>query len=139
MLSQLEEEYEALTQFLYMAPIGLAQVCADGEILMANSMCVQLLMPLSRDGGMENIFALLEDVAPDLLHRVNNYTADSGMVCEALHLHLKSGTLAKAGPQILSLDLLKLDSNQLMAVINDVTREVRRTGAAPERILVQRH
>ena len=126
MLSQLEEEYEALTQFLYMAPTGLAQICADGGILMANSMCVQLLMPLSRDGGMENIFTLLEDVAPDLLHRVNNYTADSGMVCEALHLHLKSGTLAKAGPQILSLDLLKLDSNQLMAVINDVTREVRR-------------
>ena len=60
------EELEALTQFLYMAPTGLAQTEQDGSFLMVNPICAQLLMPLSRDGDLTNLFDALQDVAPDL-------------------------------------------------------------------------
>ena len=73
MLSIQEEEYEALLQFNYMAPIGLAQTRIDGEIVMANPLCAQLLLPLSRDGELINLFTALESVAPDLSHRARDF------------------------------------------------------------------
>ncbi|MGF6528696.1 hypothetical protein ABID77_004009, partial [Variovorax sp. PvP013] len=39
MSQAVEKEYEALLQFLYIAPIGLAQLRADGEIVMVNPLC----------------------------------------------------------------------------------------------------
>lgn len=60
------QEYEALLQFLYMAPVGLVQLAADGTILMLNPLSAQLLMPLSRDGELTNLFDALAPVAPDL-------------------------------------------------------------------------
>jgi hypothetical protein len=41
----IDDEYQALIQFLYMAPIGLMQTRIDGEILMVNPLCAQWLMP----------------------------------------------------------------------------------------------
>ena len=68
-LAQLSAEYEALIQFLYLAPVGLVQLDADGEIAMINPIAAQLLMPHSRNGGLDNLFVALEDVAPDLRER----------------------------------------------------------------------
>ena len=42
-----EQEHEALIQFLYQAPVGLIQSSADGEISLINPMAAQLLMPLA--------------------------------------------------------------------------------------------
>ena len=60
--------YEALMQFLYRAPVGLAQVAPDGQIEMINPMAAQLLMPLSANGNLDNLFVTLEIVAPALRH-----------------------------------------------------------------------
>jgi diguanylate cyclase (GGDEF)-like protein/PAS domain S-box-containing protein len=49
------------------------------------------------------------------------------MVCEGLHIHLApSGARTRRTPQVLSLTLLKLDGERLMAVLLDVTEQVRR-------------
>jgi diguanylate cyclase (GGDEF)-like protein/PAS domain S-box-containing protein len=122
---QTAQEHEALLQFLYMAPIGLVQARLDGEILMVNPLCAQLLMPLSPDGALDNLFVALQAVAPDLRHRATSFADGHGMVCEGVHLHLG----AAAGPQVLSLTLLKLDSERLMAVLSDVTQSVQRDRA----------
>ena len=53
------EELEALIQFMYLAPVGLAQTCLDGEISMANPLSAQLLMPLSRNGELSNLYTAL--------------------------------------------------------------------------------
>ena len=82
MLPTTDDEYEALLQFLYMAPIGIVQTRLDGEILMANPLCAQLLMPLSRDGNLDNLFTALRPVAPDLFSRAQAFDASHGMVCE---------------------------------------------------------
>jgi diguanylate cyclase (GGDEF)-like protein/PAS domain S-box-containing protein len=129
MVTSIEHEYEALVQFLYMAPIGLLQARLDGEILMVNPLCAQLLMPLSRDGDLNNLYAALEGVAPDLRSRVQAFEAPHGMVCEGWQLRVAADPLHRAGRRILALTLLKLDEQRLMAVLGDVTDSVQRERA----------
>jgi hypothetical protein len=120
------DEYEAILQFLYMAPIGLIQMRNDGEVVMINPACAQLLMPLSPDRGLTNLFHVLGDAAPDLTHRVRNFEPRHGKVCDALHLQIDSGIPGQRDPQVLSLTLLKLDNERVMAVIDDVSISVKR-------------
>jgi diguanylate cyclase (GGDEF)-like protein/PAS domain S-box-containing protein len=120
------EEYEALLQFLYLAPIGLLQARIDGEILMVNPLCSQLLMPLSANGDLNNVFDALQGVEPDLRSRVQAFAGSHGMVCEGLQLRVAADPARKQGRSILSLTLLKLDEERLMAVLADVTQSVQR-------------
>jgi diguanylate cyclase (GGDEF)-like protein/PAS domain S-box-containing protein len=118
-----QAEHEALLQFLYAAPVGLVQTRLDGEVLRLNPMCAQLLMPLSPDGGLSNLFTALAGVAPDLRQRVRALEGSHGTVCDALPLPTRAGP---GETRVLSLNLLKLDAQHLMAVISDVTQAVRR-------------
>ena len=122
----LAQEYEALLQFLYIAPVGLVQSSLDGEIAMINPLSAQLLMPLSGDGNLTNIFTALETVAPDLRNKVESFTQPQGMVCDGVRIPLITGSPGKLKPGMLSLSLLKLDEERLMAVINDITQQVAR-------------
>jgi hypothetical protein len=124
--ARLAAEHEALMQFLYLAPVGLVQTTADGEILMINPISAQLLMPLQRDGNLVNLFDALADVAPELRHLCATFGRPSGMVCDGMHIQLDSGRTGgssadKRATQVLSLSLLKLDGTRLMAVLSDVT------------------
>jgi diguanylate cyclase (GGDEF)-like protein/PAS domain S-box-containing protein len=125
-MSTCEEEYEALIQFLYLAPVGLVQAATDGEIAMINPISAQLLMPISRDGDLTNLFTALETVAPELRHLCANFSKPYGMVCDALRIQINAGMSGKSDPQILALTVLKLDDMRLMAVLNDVSLQVKR-------------
>ncbi len=123
-----EHELESLTQFLYLAPIGLVQAASDGEILLLNPMAAQLLLPLAGDSGLVNLFDALLPVAPDLRLQADAYALPHGRVCDNLTLQVSTeGRDARV--QTLSLTLLKLDATRLMAVIDDVTLAVRREAA----------
>jgi len=126
------QEYEALVQFLYLAPVGLVQARQDGEIVMINPLSAQLLMPLSPDGELTNLFSALEPVLPDLRHRVQAFNQAQGMVCDGIRLPLLAVAAARSQPEMLSLTLLKLDQDRLMAVISDISQQVAR-----ERLLQQ--
>jgi diguanylate cyclase (GGDEF)-like protein/PAS domain S-box-containing protein len=125
-IDALRAEHEALVQFLYLAPVGLVQADIDGAIVMINPISAQLLMPLSRDGTLDNLFTTLQGVAPELRHLCSQFSADAGKICDGLLVHLNAGGAGKKIPQILSVTLLKLDAHRLMAVIDDVTVPVRR-------------
>ncbi|MEO6073685.1 MAG: diguanylate cyclase [Burkholderiales bacterium] len=125
-LAPLADEHEALIQFLYMAPVGLAQTSIDGEIALINPVSAQLLMPLSRDGSLTNLFTTLESVAPDLRDRVASFGPLTGKICDALRIRLSAGERGKSDPQMLSLTLMKLDETRLMAVLSDITEQVNR-------------
>jgi diguanylate cyclase (GGDEF)-like protein len=119
------DAYEALVQFLYRAPIGLVQTSLDGTVDMLNPMSSSLLMPLVRDGSLDNLFDVLRDAAPQLRQLAADFHEASGVVCEGLRLPL--GDVATPGaPQVLSLSVLKLDSSRLMATVTDATAEVQR-------------
>jgi diguanylate cyclase (GGDEF)-like protein len=119
------DAYEALVQFLYRAPIGLVQAGLDGTVDMLNPMSSSLLMPLARDGSLDNLFTVLQDVAPQLRGMVADFAPPSGVVCEGLRVQL--GAAATPGaPQVLALSVLKLDGSRLMATVTDATADVQR-------------
>jgi diguanylate cyclase (GGDEF)-like protein/PAS domain S-box-containing protein len=124
-------EYEALLQFVYLAPVGLVQTSLDGEIIFINPISAQLLMPLSRDGTLSNLFTALQSVAPDLRHLAGGFLGQ-GTVCDAARLQINAGMGDTSDAKLLSLTLVKLDANRLMAVLSDVTQQVKR-----ERLLRQ--
>lgn len=120
------EAYEALIQFLYVSPIGLAQINAQGDIEMINPMSAQLLMPLSKSGDLDNLFVVLEEVAPEVRGKVAGYEEPLGVVCDSLRIRLEAKAGRREQLQVLSLSVLKLGANRLMAVVNDVTGEWQR-------------
>lgn len=120
--SDISGEHEALIQFLYLAPVGLVQAALDGTITMINPISAQLLMPLSRDGGLANLFTALENVAPSLRQLCAQFPSSQGVICDAMYLHLNAGKATR----VLSLTIVKLDQSRLMAVLSDVTAQVKR-------------
>jgi diguanylate cyclase (GGDEF)-like protein len=129
------DAYESLIQFLYRAPIGLVQISTDGAIELLNPMSSSLLMPLAKDGGLENLFHVLATVSPRLSSMAADFAAPSGVVCESLRIDLSAAVGTDAGPQFLSISLLKLDANRLMAVLGDATFEMQREQATLTRRL----
>jgi diguanylate cyclase (GGDEF)-like protein/PAS domain S-box-containing protein len=121
----LAQEYEALVQFLYMAPVGLVQASIDGEIAMINPLSAQLLMPLAGDGNLTDLFAALKPVAPDLQHQVLTFKGAYGTVCNGIRLPV-TGASGASQPSMLSLTVIKLDAGRIMAVITDITEQVAR-------------
>ncbi len=126
---------EALLQFLYRAPIGLVESTLDGEIEMLNPMSVRLLMPLTPDGNLDNLFRILEHVAPQLRSLATHFADTNGSVCEALRIPLPAGAGGNPAPQVLSLSLLKLNATRLMTVVTDATLEVQREQSGLDRQL----
>lgn len=120
------DAYEALMQFLYRAPIGLVQTTLDGTIEMINPMAAQLLMPLAPDACLDNLFVVLDRVAPQLSELVAEFALHSGVVCEALRIPLQAGAGSGGAQQVLSVSVMKLDATRCMVVLNDATQEVQR-------------
>ena len=125
-MADVMNEHEALLQFLYIAPVGLAQTSLDGEIVMINPLSAQLLMPLTQNGCLTNLFTALEGVAPDLRSMTSSFGKSSGVICDALRIQLSAGVRGRSDPHILSLTLLKLHDSRLMAVLSDITEQVKR-------------
>ncbi|SFD67113.1 putative bifunctional diguanylate cyclase/phosphodiesterase [Massilia yuzhufengensis] len=126
MLPDPSDAYEALVQFLYRAPIGLAQIARDGAVDMLNPMASNLLMPVARSSGLDNLFTVLAPIAPQLPELALAFTEPSGVICEGLRATLPPDMTAPGGPQVLAISLMKLDAERLMAVITDATLEVQR-------------
>ena len=120
------DAYEALIQFLYRAPIGLVQTDISGAVDMLNPMASNLLMPLAHDGGLDNLFAVLDGVAPQVKAMADAFEQPSGVVCDALRVPLGDTHSAPGVPQVLSLSLMKLDAERLMLAITDATLDMQR-------------
>jgi diguanylate cyclase (GGDEF)-like protein len=118
--------YEALVHFLYRAPIGLVQADLAGNVDMLNPMASSLLMPLARDGALDNLFTVLGELAPQLAGLVASHEAPSGVVCEALRVQLGARAGSSNAPQHLAISVLKLDPQRLMVTVADATADVQR-------------
>lgn len=121
MQAQDAAEHEALLQFLYLAPVGLVQIGVRGEIRFINPRSATLLMPLSRDSGLDNLFEVLEPVAPELRNLLDGFAAPSGQVCDGYRIQLTAGVPGKEDPKLLAISLVKIDPERVMAVLSDVT------------------
>jgi diguanylate cyclase (GGDEF)-like protein len=124
-----QQAYEGLIEFLYRAPIGLAQTTLDGAVDMLNPMASSLLMPIAPQAALDNMFAVLEPLAPELRAMVAAFEAPSGIIAEGLRLALppaRQSQRSASAPQVLSLNLMKTDPQRLMFVVADATLEVQR-------------
>ena len=125
--------YESLMQFLYRAPIGLVQTSLVGSIEMINPTSAQLLMPLSRDGSLDNLFDLLDSLAPLLRGQALASQREGDVICDALRLTPPAAGGAAA--QTLSISIARLDGGRLMAVLDDISLQVRQEQHLLERRL----
>jgi diguanylate cyclase (GGDEF)-like protein/PAS domain S-box-containing protein len=125
-LDLLEQEHQALLQFVYLSPVGLVHTRSDGEIVMVNPVAAQLLMPLSRDGLLDNLFTTLQEVAPDLQDRLDTSTSAHGLVCDGLQLPVQVSQGPRSEARLLSFSLLRINADRCMALLQDVTAQVHR-------------
>ena len=126
MIEDLKSDYESLLQFLYMAPVGLVQMQANGDIAMINPCSAQLLLPIAPDGDLSNLFKTLEDIAPELQSLCANFSKKRGQICDSLRVQLTAGIPGKEDAKFLAFTLLKLGADRIMAVITDITLLVKR-------------
>ena len=118
-----EAAYEALIQFLYQAPIGLVQTTLDGEVEMINPTSAQLLMPLSSDGALDNLFDVLEGVAPTLRGLAQAAQREGDVICDGLRFTSPGVNTEIA--KTLSISIVRRDGASLTAVLNDISEQLR--------------
>jgi diguanylate cyclase (GGDEF)-like protein/PAS domain S-box-containing protein len=116
-----QSEHEALLTFLYMCPVGVLRAASNGDVQMLNPVAAQLLLPVARTPVLKNLFDALEDCAPELRALAAQFSKESGSICQQHRIYVSSGG---PGPRVIAFSLLKIDSDCLMAVLEDVTQQV---------------
>ncbi len=116
-------EHEALLQFLYLCPHGMAQFDRNGTILMLNPAFACLTMPLLAPGGaLCNLLDVMEPYLPELRSLLQDLRP-RGMICDGTRVHLGPSASGQ-DPGVLSLTVVRMDADRHMAVLSDVTRQV---------------
>lgn len=110
-----QSAYEALIEFLYLAPVGIVKFRPDGTIDMANPTAAQLLIPLATDGDMSDLYRLFATVAPDLRSHVERFQFPAGQIFDQMQLAVPGSRT------ILMLDINKINDTTLMAVVQNIT------------------
>lgn len=120
------DDDESLRQFLYAVPVGLLQISAAGDIALLNGAAAQLLMPLVRQAGLDNLFTALDGVMPDLRRQVAGFGPAHGIVCDGVHLQFDAGGSDRSGPLFVSFSLHRIGADRFIATLADITRQVLR-------------
>lgn len=117
----IESEYEALLSFMYLSPVGLVRTDPSGKIDMLNPMATQLLMPLVKFVGLENLFETLSSVAPELRNLVTSFKESCGSICVNHRVHVSS---AADGGIVLACTIVKVNAEVLITVLTDISFQV---------------
>jgi diguanylate cyclase (GGDEF)-like protein/PAS domain S-box-containing protein len=106
-------------QFLYLMQVAVVKFRADGTVDLINPMAARLLMPLAaRRGNLDDLYAALEPLVPDLRQRVALFADDAGTIIDLQRLEANvDGSTA-----VLSLMVNKIKHDTYMAVLKDVTK-----------------
>ena len=121
-------EYEALLEFLYVCPVGIAQLDGNGAVEMMNSEGARILMQVAARPDVTNWFDALGPAGAELRALAQGMTADRGTVCEAHRVSFE--VPRRATPLSLSFTLVKLSPSRTMAVIADESVSVEQTRVA---------
>jgi PAS domain-containing protein len=122
MESSYEAMYGELLQFLYRTPWGLLQTARNGDVQMLNPVAAKLLMPLTPNGRLDNIFDLLRGSRPELQSLVEVTTERHAVVCEDLPLPGLLHTATGRASELLglSISIFAQSENCLMVVLRDL-------------------
>ena len=118
----LHEEHEALLEFVYLCPVGIAQLGANGSVEMMNPVGARVLMEIAARPDIENLFESLGTAGLELRALAQGMTADQGTICEAHRISFELPR--RSTPLTVSFTLIKVSPARLMAVIADVSVSV---------------
>lgn len=107
--------YELLLEFLNLTPVGLIQFRPDGTIDLANAAAARMLLPLSDDADLSNLYFVLRNIAPDLPRSIESFHAPMGQICDQMQLAMPGSET------VLTLCVNKIGPDTLMAVVQDIT------------------
>ena len=129
---EVRSEEQDLLQLLYAAPVGLVHAAMDGRVEIINAASARWLMPLAPDGRLDNLFTILSRAVPNLRESVAASGSSTELVIDRLRLEIAGGRRRSKEPEWVSLTLSRLGPDRLMAVINDITQQVRDERALSE-------
>ena len=116
---------DSLMTFFYSCPIGLIEFNQAGKIGLMNPHAMKLLIPLSINMEIENLFDILEHHAPDLRDIVYMFTADHGLVRDSYRIYVDLGETGLDGrPRVLALSIARLGPNRYTATLSDISDQV---------------
>ena len=125
---------DELLEFLYRSPIALVTFQIDGSIQSMTPLACRWLMPLSKNSELENLYAVLEDVAPTLRSLVANRT--SNVICENMLLRFE---IPRVATQHLLLAAHLFSNGTVAATFADVSSEHRKIEGAKYAMSVLRN
>jgi diguanylate cyclase (GGDEF)-like protein/PAS domain S-box-containing protein len=124
-MSDIEQEHEDLLAFLYACPVGLVDFDRAGGIRMINPHAMKLLLPLSGNRDVQNLFAILEGSAPEIRNRIDAFVAETGGICDGHRMTVDFGTgPSGAEPKTLACTVVKLSPDRFIASFTDVSMQV---------------
>lgn len=111
---------EALTDFLYLVPVGLMQFGMDGQIEIANPLAAQLLMPMLPEQDFSDAFSALAPLLPGIAGLVRNFTARSGTIVDHAWCEVSQG----GRDSVTSVTIHRMHEGANLALLEDVTQLV---------------
>ncbi len=106
---------EALLDLFVLAPVGMVEVDENGRVEVANLAARTLLSPFTRTGSLDDLFAALGSVAPDLAARVRAFAPPRGVIVESLEL------LSPGDGRGVHLSLVKVAPERIVVVASDAS------------------
>ncbi len=125
MSEDLARDHEQLLEFLYACPIGLVEFDPTGAILMINPNAMKHLLPLAGPRDPGNLFAMLQECAPELRNLYDDFAKDRGTICDGHRIAVDIGVGRRGtDPKVLACTLVKLAPDRAIATFSDITVQV---------------
>lgn len=110
---------EALTEFLYLLPVGVLRFNDRGAVDLMNPLAAQLLLQVAPHGSdLADAFAALRLFSPDLSEQVAGFTSPHGPLLR----DVRFDTITAGRRMVLRLGVHRVRLGVHVAVIEDVTR-----------------
>lgn len=114
---------EDLLEFFYVCPVGLIEADEGGRVDRVNPAAVRLLAPVHPGSRFDDLYAALDGVVPDAVELVRGQPDTVGSLCGGRPVLAATATSLDDGP-VVAVDLVRIRSGRLMAVVEDVTAQM---------------
>lgn len=109
----------SLLEYIYQSQLRLIVCDHLGAIELMTPVAAQMLMPLTRNGRLDNLFEVLKPWVPELAGYIAHSSND--VVCDGLQFEVPWQT----APRVMSLNLHRLGEDKFLTTIADVTESTR--------------